>query len=261
MSLERNSSGTAQVDADEWEAARRLLHPSTLFLIAANWVPVFGVLYWGWDVFVLLILYWLETATIGIWTIARIAVAPAGSLGPLMVNGRPTNSRLAMTVFFILHSGMFMGGHLVFLWALFSGDWARKIHDPADFFGILVIGTGLWIPLLLLFVARGLGFLFHELSPEVLRNLERRLGLPPSMMPAAAEDSDLALIGGFYGRIIMMHVTIIFGAFLAAILGSIAPLIIMVLLKTCADVGLHLVFDFDHPRAPRPIPAGQEAPG
>src|ERR1700756_1006472 len=114
MSLERDSSGTAQVDADEWEAATRLLHPSTLFLIAANWVPVFGVLYWGWDVFVLLILYWLGTATIGIWTIARIAVAPAGSLGPLMVNGRPTNSRLAMTVFFILHSGMFMGGHLVF---------------------------------------------------------------------------------------------------------------------------------------------------
>ena len=49
-----------------------LLHPSTLVLLAANAMPLLGVLYWGWDVFVLLMLYWLETAVIGFWMIARI---------------------------------------------------------------------------------------------------------------------------------------------------------------------------------------------
>jgi hypothetical protein len=224
-----------------------LLHPSTLFLIAANWVPVFGVLYWGWDVFVLLVLYWLETAVIGVWTIARIALAPRGSMGPLLVNGRPTTSPIALTLFFIVHSGGFMAGHLLFLWVLFSGKWSQEIHGPGDFVHKLIIGTGLWIPLLILFVVRGVSFLFHELKPETVQKLERSLRLPMAVaVPPPESPGSMSIIGAFYGRIILMHVTIIFGAFLATAVGSIAPLIIMVGLKTCADVVMHLALDFRH---------------
>ncbi len=46
------------------------------------------------------------------------------------------------------------------------------------------------------------------------------------------------------GRIVIMHLTIIFSAFIAVLFGSIAPLIIMVGVKTVADVVLHLAFDF-----------------
>jgi len=41
-----------------------------------------------------------------------------------------------------------------------------------------------------------------------------------------------------------MHMTIIFSAFVAVIFGSIAPLIIMVAVKTVADVALHLQSEF-----------------
>ena len=75
------TGGAMQVDMNAQQVVRALLHPSTLLLLAANSIPIFGVLYWGWDVFVLLMLYWLETAIIGGWTIARIALAPPGSLG------------------------------------------------------------------------------------------------------------------------------------------------------------------------------------
>jgi hypothetical protein len=44
--------------------ARLLLRPSVLILVAANLVPLIGVIFWGWDAFVLLMLYWLETAVI-----------------------------------------------------------------------------------------------------------------------------------------------------------------------------------------------------
>jgi hypothetical protein len=44
--------------------ARHLLRPSVLILVAANLVPLVGVIFWGWDAFVLLMLYWLETAVI-----------------------------------------------------------------------------------------------------------------------------------------------------------------------------------------------------
>jgi hypothetical protein len=83
--------------------ARPLLYPSTLVLLAANLLPLAGVLFWGWDAFVLLVLYWMETAAIGFWTIARIATAPRGSLGEFDVNGaRKTILPIVLIAFFIL---------------------------------------------------------------------------------------------------------------------------------------------------------------
>jgi hypothetical protein len=37
--------------------ARRLLQPAILLLLAANLVPILGVIAWDWDAFVLLMLY------------------------------------------------------------------------------------------------------------------------------------------------------------------------------------------------------------
>jgi hypothetical protein len=224
-----------------------LLHPTTLFLLGANAVPIFGVLYWGWDAFVLLMLYWMETAIIGFWTILRIAVSPPGTLGPLLVNGRPvTNSSLAMAGFFVVHAGAFMGGHLLFLWIAFAGAWARKIHGPIDFYHQIVVATGFWLPLLALFISRGVSFLFHVLKPDMIRRLERLL---PFRMPQSERTADDAatIIIGFYGRMTIMHMAIIFGAFIAVFVGSIAPLLILVTLKTVVDVGLHLAMDFRYP--------------
>ena len=67
--------------------ARYLPQPSTLILIAANLVPLLGVFLWGWDAFVLLVLYWLETAVIAFWTIVRIATQPRDALGDIKFEG------------------------------------------------------------------------------------------------------------------------------------------------------------------------------
>ena len=53
--------------------------PSVLILVAANLLPIVGVVFWGWDAFVLLMLYWLETAVIGFWTIVRVVDLVVGS--------------------------------------------------------------------------------------------------------------------------------------------------------------------------------------
>ena len=67
--------------------ARYLLQPSSLILIAANLVPLVGVIFWDWDAFVLLMLYWLETAVIAFWTVVRIATLPRASLGDIRFSG------------------------------------------------------------------------------------------------------------------------------------------------------------------------------
>jgi hypothetical protein len=228
-----------------WPGTPLLLSPATLILLAANLLPLAGVLFWGWDAFVLLILYWFETAVIGFWTLVRVATAPPGSLGELKAEGAPagsgSNSPVGLTLFFILHSGIFMGVHFGFLWALFSGGWAAKIHGPRDFVDKLIIDTGLWAPLLVLFVVRGLIFFWSLIGARLhawLRPDRKRA----SAVPAAPGSLAGAVLGGFYARIIVMHVAILFGGFLS-FFGSIVPLIILIALKTVVDVGMQLVFD------------------
>lgn len=220
---------------------RRFSNPSTLILLAANMVPFAGILFWGWDAFVLLALYWMETAIIGFWMIVRIASAPRGSLGRMGEDGQGTDSPLALCLFFIVHGGLFMAVHFVFLWALFSGDWSRVIHGPVDFVSKIVIGTGLWLPLLALFVARGAVFLYQTYGVPLIARLHRR---PVAAAPVAPASQAGAVFGGFYTRVVIMHIAILAGGFLA-MLGTIAPLMILIVLKTVVDLAIHVSFDLN----------------
>jgi hypothetical protein len=150
--------------------ARHLLRPSVLILVAANLVPLVGVIFWGWDAFVLLMLYWLETAVIAFWTIVRIATLPRDALGKIRYEGSDqTPSPLGLAAFFTLHAGIFMGVHFLFLWELFAGPWERKIHGPRDFVDQVIVATGLWVPLIALFVGRGLLMMFETAEPRLRR--------------------------------------------------------------------------------------------
>ena len=222
-------------------SARPLFYPSSLILIAANLLPLAGVLFWGWDAFVLLVLYWFETAIIGFWTLVRIATASREALGGITMQGstRPP-SPIGFAIFFVAHAGIFMGVHFAFLWVLFSGDWAKRIHGPREFVETLIIGTDLWIPLLVLFVARGIVFFYSVIGARLQRWLNPQR--PVRAKPAPSDSIARAIVGGFYARIIVMHVAILFGGFLS-FFGSIAPLIILIAIKTAVDLGMHFAFD------------------
>ncbi len=151
-------------------AAPRLLSPATLILLAANLLPLTGVLFWGWDAFVILVLYWFETAIIGFWTLVRVATASREALGGITMQGSTrAPSPLGLALFFVAHAGIFMGVHFAFLWALFSGDWASRVHGPREFVEKLIIGTDLWLPLLVLFVARGIVFFYPLIHAQLRR--------------------------------------------------------------------------------------------
>ena len=227
-----------------------LLYPSTLLLVAANLVPIVGVLAWGWDAFLLLMLYWMESAIIAFWTIARIATLPPGAMGPLYVNGRPTDSPVAMTMFFVVFLGFFMAGHLLFLWVMFAGEWRQRIHGLSDFYAQIVVASGLWGVLLTLFVSRGLSFLFHVLKPDFILAIEKRIPIPGLPRPTTGPVDAGGIIGGVLGRIFLMQVAIIFGAYMSLVFGSVAPLFILVALKTSIDALLHIAVDVrPHPKA------------
>jgi hypothetical protein len=219
-----------------WTAA---LVVRNLLALAANMLQVYGVLYWQWDTFQILMLYWLETAVIGFWALMRLALLPAGTLGEMTVNGRvvPATNKLLLQLF-VPFIAISMAGHFLILWVIFSGDWGRIVHGPVSFAAVFIGASGAWAPLLLTLLAGAVGFYQSPKRPTAFGRFLRRLSLRrriESLPAAAPADGVGPAVGGALGRIVLMQVAIIVGGMLARKYGSIAPWLILIALKTLAD--------------------------
>ena len=190
---------------------------SAMLLIAVNAIPVVGVLFFGWSLLTILVLYWLENGIVGFWNIPKIALAQTGS-GRLAGCGRT-----AMAAFFLIHYGMFWFAHGIFVFALPAFGNGFELDDGGNAFG-----TVNWESVALaggaLFLSHGASFLFNYVG-----RAEYRTASPAGQM------------GSVYGRVVVLHLTIIVGSFLVAFLGApIGALLVLVVLKTAFDLGLHL---------------------
>ena len=54
---------------------------SAIVLLIANAIPIVGVLFFGWSLITILVLYWVENGIVGFWNIPKIALAQ-GSIIP-----------------------------------------------------------------------------------------------------------------------------------------------------------------------------------
>ena len=63
-----------KIDPPVAAAPRRLPLASALALLAANLVPLAGVLLWGWKLHEVIVLFWAESAVIGFYTLLKMAV-------------------------------------------------------------------------------------------------------------------------------------------------------------------------------------------
>ena len=52
-----------------------LLTPSVLLLIVANLVPLYGVFFLDWQIFPILLLFWMENVVVGIFNVFKMLVA------------------------------------------------------------------------------------------------------------------------------------------------------------------------------------------
>ncbi len=193
----------------------RYLTRDTLLIVAANLLPIAGIVYLGWSGFLLLVLYWLETAAIGFWACYRVATAPAVELEMFKdQTGRPMSTGIGLAAFIAVHAGIFMGVHMGFLWGLFRDGAFGDVTGPLSFFDIVVIGTGIWAPLLGLFIVRGVATID-----------DARAGRP--VEPAVI---------GLYVRVFIMQITILVSGWLLILMGGTAGIVVLVLIKTAFDL-------------------------
>jgi len=175
-------------------------------LVVANLIPLAGVLFLGWSVWQILIIYWLENGIVGFYNVLKMAAVPG--LG-----------KLGIIPFFILHYGMFWVVHGVFVWFALPMIWEQMGGATG---GPSLVAC-LWaLPVLVL--SHGASFVYNWWLGG-----ERYTSSPAREM------------GAPYGRVVILHVTIVLGAFLVAFLGSpIWALVLLVGLKTVADLAAHL---------------------
>jgi hypothetical protein len=175
---------------------------SVVFLIAANAIPLIGVLFWGWSVGAVLLAYWIESVIIGVLNIPRIWAAK-GAVG----------KKLFTSVFFSVHYGAFAFAHLTILTSLFGAQ------DPVS--AVLSGGTMMWT---------AISFFISHLVSLILRLYRREF-----KDKTAAEQ-----LFAPYGRVMIMHIVVLFGAFFIEFLGSpIYAIVLLVVLKTAIDLRAH----------------------
>jgi hypothetical protein len=196
--------------------------PSVISLLCVNFIPLVGVLFLKWDMFALISIYWLETAVIGFYTLVKLGTIS----GP---------GAFFLVPFFTVHMGGFMAGHWVFLSFFFGpGGPGSGAFDPiGNLFRALSLAEVRWMVLFLL-VSHGVSFYF---------NFWR--GKPSLQSLKDDRETGKKMLGGIifepYGRIVTMHIAIILGAMLSAILGSNRWMFaLLVVLKTGADLMGHL---------------------
>jgi len=190
--------------------ARPLSRLALLALIAANLVPLFGVLFAGWNLAEVMVLFWAESAVIGFYTLLKMAV-----VGKWLAT--------FYGVFFAGHFGGFMAIHFLFIHQLFVRGMHARGAEPGAVEALTQLFTPLWPALLALFVSHGISFALNFLGRrEYQRTTVSRLMAAP------------------YGRIVMMHFTIIFGGWVVMWLNNPLPaLVLLIVLKVAADLRAH----------------------
>jgi len=191
---------------------------SAFALLAANLVPIAGVLTHHWSVFVVLLLYWSENVVVGVFNVLRMASADPQE--PVLWAGK-----LFIIPFFIVHYGMFTFVHGMFIVALFGGPLAHA-PDMMSGAGLLraVRSAGIGYAVAGLFLSHGFSFFHNYIGSGEFRrvNLMQLMGQP-------------------YARIVVLHLTTLLGGFAATAAGApIYALVVLVLLKTALDLRAHL---------------------
>jgi hypothetical protein len=233
-------------------------------LNVANAIPQFGAVFLGWNFCMILIVSRLENGVVGDINNLKILRAESGadSTSAWRMNGKPMAlvSRSAIAGFFLIHYGMFWFVHGVFVLTMplfagmgglpdvgpaFSGEgpFVNGVFEP-EFGGGASMARrfdlgGVLLAVIALAISHGLSFWFNYLG----RGEYKRASAIGQMFTP-------------YGRLVVLHITIIVGGLAIALTGApAAALAILVVLKTLMDIAFHLA---EHRK--RALPPGTVAP-
>ncbi len=147
------------------------LTPSVVALLLANAVVLGGVVFFKWQIFLIMLLFWSENVIIGFYTVLK------------MLWARPRDPAARVTKhflipFFAFHYGMFTMGHGIFVRSIFGQGEPKGGGLPAEVAEMwrIVLESGLAFALLAVVLSHGFSFVWNYLLTGQL--CSRRSGYP-----------------------------------------------------------------------------------
>jgi hypothetical protein len=225
----------------EAEIDARRVRWSSVALVGSNLIPLVGVLFLGWDLFTIVLAFWMENVVVGIYNVLRMATAQGplatgrGQTPPALNSGAvQAIGRVGLILFFIVHYGIFTGVHGMFVFVLFGeGGFAQAMQtggemspplDPGSIgaaYGTMALRLGLMFWALM--ISHGVSYVGNYLGGK-------------EYLTASPGD----LFGQPYSRIVVLHLTILLGAFLVVFTHyARAPIVLLVALKIGVDLAAH----------------------
>ena len=228
--------GALSVDDFQW---------SIWVLVAANLLPLFGVMFLGWSTFDVVFLYWMENVVIGIINVLKmITCRPSldaikekyadrfagipeeqqAQLDKLTENGSLVSigTKIFMVPFFSFHYGFFCFVHLIFI-TLMLGGGGMMGGDPFDRMSNISVTLGMALSVIALFVSHLVSYFTNFLG----KGEYKRTAAPILMFQP-------------YARIVVLHIAIVFSGFFTLMLGQpIWLLILLVIGKIMLDLTMH----------------------
>ncbi len=213
-------------------------------MVLANIIPAIGVLFFKWDAFVIVSLYWIETLIIGFFAILRFIFAPVQR-----INFKKKLIGVPIFSWFLGWCLSAYGVAIIFLFVIFpnrnkpesewpivlpEGDY-YKISWPGPF-GMFELGVDtirllyiilpsiIIIPILFLTVSHVVSFVYDYLIKKRMRSADFK-----------------QLAGETVFRILAFHFSIMIGGFLISIFSpNITVLVCLVIFKCFIDVKMYL---------------------
>ena len=189
-----------------------------LVLIAANLVPVYGVLFRDWSLLAVVFLFWAENVVIGAYNVLRILTAMPRDVS---VWGQ----KAFFVPFFVVHYGFFtyIPGSLII--HLFGREAGVAESSGLGMFLQVVRECRLEYAIAALALSHGFSFVRNYIGKGEFRRAHPALLM---FLP--------------YGRVAVLHVGLLAGAFAVALLGEpVVALLGLVVLKIGFDVVVHVV--------------------
>jgi len=185
---------------------------SLTVLVLSNLLTIVLAVVQQWDVYVLMWIYWAQSVIIGYFNVHRILGLERFTSSGFTINNKPVKrtaeGKRQTALLFGMHYGLFHLGYMAYLVSV------SAVHGGLPLFGMLVCIFAFYL---------NHRFSYHynrEREREVIHNIGNLMAFP-------------------YVRIIPMHLMIVIGS---GFLGnnSIA-LVFFLLLKTIADVAMHVI--------------------
>ena len=186
-------------------------------LIAANAIPLAGVMFWGWRVEEVVFLYWCENVVAGLCNLVAIVGCDPGPDR----KGRPSGwfDKIFTAVFFVPHYGAFCAVHGLLLGFFFFGPEALQLDVLLGILRARLSDLVTLASLCALIVSYGWS-LYRDFAAGEFNGIDlNRLTARP------------------YPRIVTTHIFVLAGGVVVMkMAGTLAPIVIFVAIKTAFDL-------------------------